>query len=58
MALLKIKDLQERYNLSRAAMYRWRKSPDFPKPVTPEEVHPRWSLEDLLDWESRNQSVA
>lgn len=54
MIFLKLKDLLKRYNIQRAAFWRWRKKLDFPAPITPVNARPIWRLVDVENWEKQN----
>lgn len=54
MIFLKLKDLLKRYNIQRAAFWRWRKKLGFPAPITPENARPIWRLVDVENWEKNN----
>jgi len=54
MNFLKLKDLLKRYNIQRAAFWRWRKTLGFPPPITPKNARPMWRLADVENWEKRN----
>lgn len=53
---LKLKDLLKRYNITRAAFWRWRKDFGFPAPITPENTRPMWRVVDIEQWEEENHS--
>jgi predicted DNA-binding transcriptional regulator AlpA len=55
--LISIRDLQERFNLKRTAMYKLRKAENFPRSVTPSSCHPRFRTSEILAWESQNQLI-
>ena len=54
MIFLKLKDLLKRYNIQRAAFWRWRKKLGFPAPITPANARPIWRLVDVENWEKQN----
>jgi len=49
--LLRVKDVLDRYGISRTTLHVKVKSGDFPAPVPGWKGYPRWLLEDLTDWE-------
>ena len=53
---LSISKILNRYNFSRTTFFKLRKSGGFPNPVTPKHFSPRWSLDDLLNWEAKNNN--
>lgn len=51
------KEIQDRYSISSATFWRWKKEDNtlgFPKPRFGEGVSARWSLEDVIEWEQSN----
>ncbi|MBA6356800.1 MULTISPECIES: AlpA family transcriptional regulator [unclassified Colwellia] len=54
MKFLKLQDLLNRYNIQRAAFWRWRKDLGFPASITPENTRPIWRLTDVESWEENN----
>ena len=54
MKFLKLKDLLKRYNIQRAAFWRWRKTLGFPSPITPPNARPMWRITDVEEWEKQN----
>lgn len=51
------KQIQERYRISPATFWRWKKDDHafkFPKPLFGEGVEARWSLDDVIAWEQAN----
>ena len=53
---LSINKILERYGFSRTTFFKLRKNGYFPHPVTPKNFSPRWSLDDLLIWEAKNNN--
>lgn len=53
--MLKLKDILRRYDVNRAALWRWRKNLGFPAPITPPNARPIWRLEDIEQWEESNK---
>jgi len=51
---LSINNILERYGFSRTTFFKIRKTGSFPNPITPKNYSPRWSVSDLLKWESNN----
>lgn len=49
---LKDLDLAKRFGVSRATIWRWTKSNQFPKPTRFSACCTRWNLEDVEKWQS------
>lgn len=50
-------EVAKRYGVNSVTLWRWRKEdPSFPaaRMIGP---HPRWSIEDLVEWENSRQEV-
>lgn len=59
-AYLSGKDLQDRYGISPATFWRWKKDDNglgFPKARFGEEKGARWALEDVIEWEKNNAKI-
>ena len=52
MTYLTVTQVTERYQVSRATVYRWRASGLLPEPVYLTPASPRYRLEDLEEWEN------
>jgi predicted DNA-binding transcriptional regulator AlpA len=52
-AMLTARDLEARFQLSRATLYRLRQRPDFPAPTFLSPREPRWSESAIVAWEGQ-----
>lgn len=55
--ILTTNDILIRYGIGRQTLWRWRKTDNFPIPVSPPLSRPFWRLEDLEQWETSNTSA-
>ena len=44
----------ERYQRGRQTVWRWRKDPKFPNPISPKNCRPFWRIEDIEEFERSN----
>lgn len=56
MKFLTLQDVLNRYNIKRAAFWRWRKGFGFPASSTPKNARPMWRLIDVENWEEENRN--
>lgn len=49
---LSVKQVAERFRVSRHTIYRWKREGDFPKAVKLSAGSVRWRLSDIAEWES------
>jgi len=49
-----IPQIMERYQRGRQTVWRWRKDPNFPKPISPKNCRPFWRIEDIEEFERSN----
>ena len=55
MQYLSDKSVAERYDTSRATVWRWAREDDFPTPVKLSNGTTRWKLSDLQAWEAKQE---
>jgi predicted DNA-binding transcriptional regulator AlpA len=58
MRYLSDKQLAERFGITRATVWRWARSADFPKPVSLSPGCTRWRLAEIKDWEAARSAAA
>jgi predicted DNA-binding transcriptional regulator AlpA len=51
------KDLAARYRNSRATVWRWVQTRNFPRPIRLSPQCTRWSLNDVLQWEATQRAT-
>ncbi|PAU81051.1 AlpA family transcriptional regulator [Halovibrio salipaludis] len=58
MKYLSDKQVSERYDVSRATVWRWVRNGAFPSPIKITAGCTRWKLADLEAWESKQEGAA
>lgn len=58
MKYLSDKQVSERYDVSRATIWRWVRNGSFPSPIRITAGCTRWKLPDLEAWEAQQEGAA
>ncbi len=52
--VITIPQMLDRYQIGRQTLWRWRKDQGFPKPISPKNCRPFWSLDSIEEFERSN----
>ncbi len=55
--VITIPEVLERYQIGRQSLWRWRKTKQFPNPISPINARPFWRLSDIENWEAINYKI-